>query len=283
MSVKKHLADVSAAMKGHTSNSPIEGSPSRPLEFLPVVLDVNYSSEEGEAILGDINKSECVIEIAIDDLMNGFGGTFGYMKDGRLYTNMRACINAGIPYDKVPYNTKEQLANFKAIRAKIPMFVWAQVPNTHTAISKEAASDRMITTDEYWMPDDFIERVRKDAKRDCKTLSVNDNRYYHMSNIIACFSDMSDVVKILIHGTNTTKFSQAEVIGYFKYLGYKKEIYNRAMYYFKYKEVVMTGWNNNPKVWGHLVIERNAEPTIWKNWTQEQSKLFVEAIRKMVF
>lgn len=54
------------------------------------------------------------------------------------------------------------------------------------------------------------------------------------------------------------------------------------MYYFKYKEVVMTGWNNDPKVWEHLFIERSVRPEINKNWTQNETKTFVKCMDQII-
>ncbi len=76
--------------------------------------------------------------------------------------------------------------------------------------------------------------------------------------------------------------SQDNVQTFFKVIGYKREIWSRAMYYFKYKEVVMTGWKQDPNVWEHLLVERSAEPAIHKNWTQPETKRFVECIKELV-
>jgi hypothetical protein len=69
---------------------------------------------------------------------------------------------------------------------------------------------------------------------------------------------------------------------FFKHIGYPKEIYQRAMLEFRYKEMIMTGWFNDPKVWKHLFTERNANQDVWKNWTQEQTSTAVKAIRNIV-
>ena len=51
---------------------------------------------------------------------------------------------------------------------------------------------------------------------------------------------------------------------------------------FRYKEVVMTGWNNNPKTFQHFTIEREAYPKIHKSWVQEQTRLLAEGVRDVV-
>ena len=45
----------------------------------------------------------------------------------------------------------------------------------------------------------------------------------------------------------------------------------------------MTGWLIDPNVWKHLFLERNAEPQIWKNWTQSETAIFVNALKEVIY
>ena len=265
-------------------------SPSRPLEFLPVVLGYNYlECDTGFINIVDVNggtldKDNIILQLGITEFNNTLG-RYSYMSNGNIYTNMRAVINAGIPYEDIPYNAPSDLKKFKVLRAMIPMFVWAQVPNTHTAISKEAQSDRVSENNKYWLPHDLVERITKyieDVKDDTTKYTVNTNIGELYSIIAISESDLGDgnpreaIVSYLLN------ISQVSVQHILKLLGYKKEIYSRAMYYFKYKEVVMTGWNIDPNVWEHLFVERNNIKEVHKNWTQHETEQFVGAIKEIV-
>ena len=272
-------------------------NPSRPLEFLPIVLDIEiYKNEitlwnkyQDSVILPNDNVNAfSMLDILLLSRHSHFEENFSSGNETvyRCYTNMRALLNAGLPYDLVPYNSSEELKDFKAIKAMIPMFVWAQVPNTHTMISKEAQSDRVAKNDDYWLPEDFRQRVydhvqelkgkldRNELQGQDKLLAgVSKNEY----DLLLRPSSMLGVITIL-----RDRWSQTTVQGMFKELGYPQEIYSRALYYFKYKEVVMTGWNNDPKVWKHLFLERTAMPEVYKNWTQAQTKKFTQAIKTII-
>jgi len=268
-----------------------KGSPSRPLEFLPIVFDVFL--DMNEISLWEANYDNGKDPIHTFKSLSKFNnelGKFSYLVPSeednlsRCYTNMRACINAGIPYEAIPYNTVDELKDFRALKANIPMFVWGQVPNTHTALSKEAQSDRVTENVNYWLPSDFMHRVNNWLEANPK-MSLTEAEWHNKTDIqfsvtadfLLHLEDREDIVNYLL-----TNGSQTYNQNFFKALGYPKEIYSRAMYYFKYKEVVFTGWYNDPKVFQHLFIERNNEPTIWKNWTQKETKQFVSAIKEVV-
>ncbi len=241
-------------------------SPSRPLEFIPVVLGVMFNNNTVN--IYDLNTKEVIDMFNFEHFSNNLS-KFGYLQNDKLYTNMRACINAGIKYDKIPYNSVKDLKDFKAIKAMIPMFVWAQVPNTHIMLSKEAQSDRVAENNNYWLPLDFRIRVYEHVN--------NNGDESEICNNLLSFNNKEDMVNSLLKD-----YSQLDTQNLFKDLGYPREIYSRAMYYFKYKEVVFTGWYNDPKTWKHLFIERNAMPELYENWTQEQTKQFVNCIRSII-
>ena len=300
----KFVTDLAAVSRGKSeSNNPelrykqllkeaALNTPSRPLEFLPVVVDI--CNDDGSfSVLETFNDGsyDPIYEFkslaeANKLLKYSYLEPAGDRLNYRCYTNMRALLNAGVPYDKIPYNSKEELKEFRALKAKIPMFVWGQVPNTHTAISKEAQSDRVATEEDYWLPNDFFKRCteyyseRTTKSNKLSTSKVNNLMYYNISKEI--INKPNRAINFLINGNILSSYGQGIIQGFFKELGYTKEIYQRAMYYFKYKVVVMTGWLNDTSVWKHLFIERGAEPKLWRNWTQKETKQFVEAIKKIV-
>ena len=268
------------------------GSPSRPFEFLPIVVDLLISEYSLWDTNYDYSKDPIHVFNNFAELSNGIlQHSYIELVDGdsdlvRVYTNMRCLINAGVKYENVPYNTQEELKHFRALKANIPMFVWGQVPNTHCALSKEAQSDRVTANDNYWLPSDFRNRVFKHVED--ITTQLNNNGLNGQDKLLAVASkaeyslllqpsSRDGVVHLLLN-----KWSQTTVQGMFKELGYPREIYSRAIYYFKYKEVVFTGWNNNPKVWEHLFVERNAKPDVWDNWTQNETKQLVTAIKEVI-
>lgn len=262
---------------------------SRPLEFLPVVITYDQFNDIFSKIKYHDEEEE------FDNFINKIA-RYSYFKRGMIYTNMRALYNAGIPYEKIPYNTKEELAEFKVLRVKLPMFTWAQVM-THTAISKESQSDRISSTDEYWVPSDIVDRlyalynksiiaptsVDPEIKKflDCSTENYNSLLFSGKPDEMDLSVDeiiYRSIMKPLIYGN----YGQQQVQDIFKELGYKQEIYSRAPYYFKYKEFIMTGWKNDPAVWDHFLLEREAYPELYESWAQEQIKEFAAAARKIL-
>jgi len=294
----KFVTDLAAVSRGkHESKNPAVrykallkeaalGTPSRPVEFCGVVMTIIYdmTNRKRDILLCDtdpVARNE-VAGFSYADFFNKIA-KYSYVVDNKVYTNLRACINAGIPYDKIPYNTKEELSGFRALKASVPMFVWAQVPNTHTAISKEAQSDRVAVNNGYWLPKDFIQKCI-DYKtafniRDTEKENIANLKYLTVTLRCLAIGGIAGVKKYLLGEAN---LSQNDMFTFFKKLGYKREVYSRAMYYFKYKEVVMTGWMHDPKVWKHLFVERNAEPELWKNWTQSETEMFVKTIKEII-
>lgn len=303
----KEAAPVHHVIQNHLNHDmELTASPSRPVEFGPVVLKYKFNDHfvtlydtKGKP-LNDVNGTIMFTFSVFINLL----GRHGYFAGELLYTNIRALINSGIPYESIPYNTPEELKDFKAIKANIPMYIWAQVPNTHTAISKEAQSDRVAENINYWLPEDFRERVYQYSLKhayehkefEAKEILDKDDfilaRYGSYSSLVFAklttellgLRDFTQAPHLLINGRVETNLSptQYDVQMYFKELGYHREIWSRAMYYFKYKEVVMTGWNNDPKVWEHLFIERSVRPEINKNWTQNETKTFVKCMDQII-
>lgn len=271
-----------AAPRLNSDGTLSDKTPSRPLEFLPVVIDFQFDKEYSDFNLKlkfrwiDMHYDEFITKIARYSYIDFITKT--------LYTNMRCLLNAGIDYEDIPYNTKEEISNFKAFRVKVPMFVWSQIM-THTQLSKESQSDRVSTQDDYWLPEDLNERLQnatKDTLYDpTKEVTPNDptNPISNVNTFILARlyreKTPKDVMNYILDN-----IPQNEIQIILKGLGYKKEIYQRAPYYFKYKEMVITGWANDPNGFHHFLLERNAYKDTYKNWTQKETEEFSKALKR---
>lgn len=268
-----------------------------------------------------------------------------------LYTNLRALVNAGVPYEAIPFmqefryiqhgvdkddlyiiigdkktsvydisikysvsqfdfktvltfKVKDLLAsgytegdiisdfyrghcyvdtrynNFKAIKLKIPMFVWQQWPMTHTALSKESQSDRVSEGNGYWLPEGIIDRINNAKQEDIDKIKYS-QEFIDLQTITS--SDLPTANKIeYILNTFLHVVPQECVQQILKAAGYKREIWSRAPYYFKYKECVVTGWYNDPTTWQHSFLERSAKTHMWKNWTQKETRKVMEAVLEII-
>lgn len=301
----------------------------------------------------------------------------------------------GIEFDTVLFDYKQgnleipYYDDFKAISMKIPMFVWAQFPMTHTMLSKESQSDRVSEETGHWLPEDLIKRLNKFKEKISTDFSVTDqnqlfrvnifsyidnddnteNWYYDIgehTNPISVDKDAKKVTMLdellkgrefrllkdmsgdlffqlsledikrhyetdisddelvknieweiqhknlypildmkntedienlvdlfrsaytqeqlidLFYHRMLTCWSQTEVQTILQQLDYKREIWSRAPYYFKYKKCVVTGWRNDPNTWEHAFLERSVQPDDWKNWTQSETKAVVEIVKKTI-
>jgi len=236
------------------------GRPSRPFEFMPVTMSFNQAEDLG------IEEHEKAIKLA----------KFSHAdpKSEMLYTNMRALIEAGAEYEKIPYSDDNQV--FAAFRIKAPMFVWAQIV-THTQLSTESQSDRVSEEADYWLPDDLDERLdlennpitRRDIIRKYSMDYVNPPNGMCAENFVDWMINHAP---------------QSKVQDFLKELGYPREIYSRAPYYFKMKEFVITGLINDDDAWPHFLRERNAymDDGGPKNWTQPETQEFSFAIRGLL-
>jgi len=292
-----------------------KGEPSRPFEFLPVVLLVD---DDARKILNtDSGNPLYLPRQTWDDYIKAFGyfdwANAEDYEDGkrvRVYTNLRACIKAGIPYGEIPYNSKEEIkaGQFFAIKSYTPMFVWAQ-DKTHCRISSESASGRVVKEEEYWIPEDIFDRIIKafeqekllivdpevlkdqvadilkkenakvgDDQIKIAALELFDNLIYSNEQFAVpsyILGDEDALIELLLN------WSQKKVTKFFEELGYPLEVSGRAIYYFKYKLMVRTGWGIDPRSWKHYFLERKAIPEKWKNWTQQQTAEEAKAIKSI--
>ena len=274
----------------------------RPLEFCPVVLrislcdptDLTYTllSLDGEVIIEEIEDKD------LFPLLR-----FSYADNYTIYTNYRAVYNFLLDYfkkygisenpeDIIPFLTYENEANkYRVLRVKAPMFVWAQFM-THTQLSKISQSDRVAEQEDYWLPEDIFERILDynlsdidnksiPTREDMNILEIKNN-LINFNNTIANKDERYEAQYDYLSKIFLYVFVQSEIRDLLKKLGYKREIYSRAQYYFKYKEFVIGAWMNDPHTWGHLLLERDGYSEIRKSWTQKETKEFSIAIREIL-
>lgn len=302
----KFVTDLAAISRGKTESvNPSKryqqllkeaalGTASRPLEFLPIILKCSIN-EKGYITINNLNNNKKDLTVDYGTFINDIG-RYSYIehleKDNYLiYTNMRAIINSSyFVYEDIPYmteDTQDLYKKFKAIKLKIPMFIWSQWPMTHTKLSKESQSDRVTGQGDYWLPSD----IEKRANETLRTIRIRPEGSvfyidtvaklidrYNNNEFEGRFKTFEEFFKsIMIHSV-----SQEEIQDFLNECDYKREIWSRAPYYFKYKEVIVTGWYNDPTTWKHSFIERNCEPELWKNWTQKETQQVLQKVKQII-
>lgn len=259
---------------------------SRPLEFLPIAVQVNLTNNSADFT---DRSGEPIWEMEINHFLNNVM-PFSYMEDNILYTNMRALYNAEMPYELIPYNDPSEIKHFKAFKSKLPMFVFNHII-THKTLSTELQSDRVVKrNNEYWLPSDFRDKVYTyiqpmlDENGDGVMAKIDSLLYYNFAHSILGFKDMESVINFMLNGDTVGNYqlSQDALQGFFKEIGYDKEIYQRALLEFRYKEMIFTGWSNNPKIFDHMILERNGSKEYYKNWTQKETELLILGIKELI-
>lgn len=130
----------------------LEQTPSRPLEFLPVVIKAKFIENKVRLYSG-----ETIIDFTLIGFMNKIAKYSYIEKDEdeiKIFTNARCLLNAGIEYDFIPYNTSKELDKYLVLKLNIPMFCFGHLM-THTALSKVSQSDRVSTSTDYWLPEGY--------------------------------------------------------------------------------------------------------------------------------
>lgn len=259
---------------------------SRPLEFIPVVLDmyINHCDCEDEVYgFNIVLKDGYVYNMLGQHYLNNIA-KFSHVKcvghDGvnekyKLYTNMRCLLNAGIDYKNIPYNTPEEVEDFYAFKMKVPMFVFNHVI-THTQLSKVTKSDRVTanSTKCIWFPNDLYERCRTYK---CE-LSYKKSVKSHIDLLLDILDAKEDFE--LITNIIQEEYPQDTYRTLLKELGYKREVYQRAVLEMRYKEFSISGWNNKTG-WQNFLAERGAKDD-WKNWVQEETKIVAEKVKELI-
>ena len=276
---------------------PLEPRGSRPLEFVPICVRVRVY---GNIIEGVSNRSyniynvydEYVGEIPMERFYNELirhghvytiNRTGGY-EEFIIYTNLRTLINLKVNYKAFigcKYN-KYRDQKYMILKIKAPMFVWAQIM-THTQLSKESQSDRVTEGEkDYYLPKEFYRSLFDNQ-------DVYEKHKEDLKDIDFTKEDLEETEREILIKFLLNKLSANDCKNLFKELGFKKEIYNRAMYYLQYKEFVVggyidningiDGWTNLIKERTNIELEKN-DKLIHKHWTQKETNQLCEIIHK---
>lgn len=270
-----------------------KGSASRPLEFVQVVIPyIRINNDEIMLISNRTNDGSYFGIIMNYEIYNNYIGKYSTMlktdgfevpmyvnTDGYILTNLRTLINARIPECLIPYDDiihsdfDKNIPNCKfiAMRMNIPMFVFNHFI-THTQLSKETRSERVVTLvrGNYWLPEDIVERIN--------TYNLEDSAAY--SGVKTVIGRLKGKLNMLDkeHVTNPYNTFVMELLNQpaidmmeaLDELGYPKEIYQRSMLEFRYKDTIMAGWVDD-NTWMNFLRERGGVES-YKNWVQDETK-----------
>lgn len=288
--VKEVVTSIAAISRGKDkSNNPEKrwehllkeaalGTAGRPLEYYGAVFEVVFYSHMVNIIpYGILDEKYKIKNMDTLDFINKISrySHLGRLGDDRyiLYTNYRTMLNAGWKVEEIPPLPEGWYKDgFKIVKIRCPFFVWAQLM-THTRLSKISQSDRVSGSDEYWLPDDIFIRI-KNKREELSGTSLYYDRV--LSNVK--LNDRDSLLNSIINDV-----SQNDAQEFFKELGYPREIWSRAPYYFKMKIFIMAGWTHDPSSWKNLFLERGVYPEEWnKTWVQKETKEVVEMIKEIV-
>lgn len=254
----------------------IDKSAGRPLEFAPAVL--KYAINKGDNLIRVESLDGKALKHFTFPEFNNLIGEFSYLEDDTIYTNMRAVYNAGMDIEDVIGDYPEYYKHFFIAKVRAPYFVFAQI-RTHSKISQIAESARVLTHEDYWLPEDILERIKpiltpdfiEDNKLNC--VGCDECKY---ADIILDATEIKEVVDVFL------QLPVYKVVNILKEAKYPKEIYNRWPGFMEYKTWNMAGWLNDPNAWGHLLLEREAYPKLSKSWVQKQTKEVAQGLRDII-
>lgn len=259
-------------------------TPSRAFEFLPTILKANIY--KGMVILDPIRDESLMHQPKSKTLdLNVFLtkiARFSYttidsnQSEYLVHTNARTLLKAGYNYEDIPSIPTWEVDNYKAVRITCPYFIWAQLM-THTALSKISQSDRVSGTDEYWLPDDIINKFYSLDNKQIEDVEwlIKFGNYFQ--------NETEEDFRLGLLGGILATIPQERVQQLFKDMGYPREIWSRAPYYFKMKTFIMGGWRNDPHAWDNLFLERGVFPDRWKKtWVQKETQEVAMMIEKIV-
>jgi len=255
----KHESSSPAQTYGRLLEEAESSMPSRPFEFLPVV----YTKDEiDEFVATTAYPANTLLKIIKWSSM--YGDT--------VQTNGRLMYTLKMPFPK--NYTAESISKFALFRAKVPMFSWAQIV-THTQLSTEAQSDRMGKEDDYWLPSDIEDKL---AELESAPIEYSQLTIHVIDRLER---DSFPRTAIAFKEWMLKDGSQNDVQNVLRVMGYKREIFSRAPYYFKMKEFVISGYANDDNAWPHFLRERSAYADDGgpKNWTQGVTRRFAEMAR----
>ena len=247
---------------------------SRCLEFVPVYINFEIFGNRVVLHLKDNRQ----YNMALDRFLNTIT-KFGFIEqmDRNMYlckTNLRAMLKAGIPYDYVPYNPV--CKGFRVFKMQIPMFVFNHVV-THTMISKESRSDRVVRLDKgnYWVPENLVERIyNTDIEERRPILLANSVKqaYYKLRETLEATRHYNSFILTLLQIPTNDLMALLEV------LGYPREIFQRAVLEMRYKETILAAWEDY-NTWLNFLRERGGSDD-WKNWVQKETQQAALALAK---
>ena len=257
----------------------LKGVAGRPLEYAPVIVkyrhDTLYTLDgnliaiiTNEDLFKLIRHSYCKSEIELGLRLT-------------IYTNARALLHIGIRYEDIPYLDMSKVDirdRYFVCKVKAPYFVFAQI-RTHGLLSQVAVSARVTEDDEYWLPDNIIDKLQENL--DQKFIDLNDLNCFQYEQCkygdrLLASKSIEEVKEIFLE----LPIDKVKVI--LKHIGYKAEIYNRWPSFMEYKSWMMGGWLIDPKGWGHFLLEREAYPDRISSWVQEETKITANLIRKLI-
>ena len=247
---------------------------SRCLEFVPVYINFEIFGNRVVLHLKDNRQ----YNMALDRFLNTIT-KFGFIEqmDRNMYlckTNLRAMLKAGIPYEYVPYNAV--CKGFRVFKMQIPMFVFNHVV-THTMISKESRSDRVVRLDKgnYWVPENLVERIyNTDIEERRPILLANSVKqaYYKLRETLEATRHYNSFILTLLQIPTSDLMALLEV------LGYPREIFQRAVLEMRYKETILAAWEDD-NTWLNFLRERGGSDD-WKNWVQKETQQAALALAK---
>ena len=289
----------------------IKQTAGRPLEFVPVILYVylrggiyyliNPKNVKDVVMLFITDNSKAldyVIKAMRPEEFNNILGRYGYLKDTdispdvfKFYTNLRACINADIPYENIPYGSTDTDSDYKGFRCftiQAPHFVFDQI-YTHQLFTKLAVSERVTSEDNYYLPDDILDRIYDLYNKMTDEELKEDGITTYFGKMFRKYGGPEkidrearlDLMLSLIESF-LSELTHDEVVEYLEDLGYKREIVNRWSYGLKYKTFNMSAWKQDPYAWNHFLLEREAYPELYKSWVQKETSTIAKAIREII-
>lgn len=262
----------------------------RPIEYIPVAIKFRKISVDKKSLYVFLSvEDDTVLDIIGEDSFMSII-RHSYIKDDIILTNMRALVNNEVDYDLIPFNKKETLEElglrYFICKMSAPYFVFAQI-RTHGQLSQTAVSERVVKDNTYWLPDDLLVRI-KDYDFDIES---DGSLYPNQKEITTLIKDIrnrltigedEDILKEHILHKLLYDIPPKGGESFFKALGYQKEIYQRWPNHMKIKDWIVGGWLNDPKGWGHFLLEREGYDDIKKSWVQKDTKELANKTKALI-
>lgn len=224
-----------------------QGTPSRLLEFIPVVFTYQYDTRNNYVLLNIKKPLNFFSSLKMDiDKFHHMLLRFSYSeritsKKYILKTNLRACVNAGIPYSYIPYNTPNDLEGYKIVEVYAPYFALTKIME-HTTLSKEIKYEKNeVVENDYWYPN-----------------SLDQEEF--------------DNLKLM---------NQDEIYNFLKQKKLNKEIYGWGIQGWRKKNLILGAWEED-LTWKHLFLAKNARTDRHINMTSKEVSSIVKTIKEHI-